>query len=271
MPNKYKLGVAGNPIEHSLSPFIHSRFAKQEKINLSYMPYRVEPDNFNEFIVDFFSDPLARGLNITLPLKNLAAQIVGNISEEAKHLKAVNTITKIDGALSLDSTDGVGFMEDLRSKKIDIIGKNILILGAGAAVQSILYKLVTGNPNTISILNRSQDKAETLVKKYVEYTSLGSSLKEDIHYDLIINGTSAGLTGEFIAPEGINLSNSTCFYDLNYSLESTPFCSWAKEHSSQVFDGIGMLVYQAAQSFKLWFGKAPSTEYIFQDIQNLNK
>jgi shikimate dehydrogenase len=209
MTYKYKLGVAGNPIEHSLSPFIHSRFAKQEKINLSYMPYRVEPDDFNEFIVDFFSDPLARGLNITLPLKNLAAQIVGNISEEAKHLKAVNTITKIDGALSLDSTDGVGFMEDLRSKKIDIIGKNILILGAGAAVQSILYKLVTGNPNTISILNRSQDKAETLVKKYVEYTSLGSSLKEDIHYDLIINGTSAGLTGEFIAPEGINLSKST--------------------------------------------------------------
>ena len=99
MPNKYKLGVVGNPIEHSLSPFIHSRFAKQEKINLSYMPYRVEPDNFNEFIVDFFSDPLARGLNITLPLKNLAAQIVGNISEEAKHLKAVNTITKIDGVL----------------------------------------------------------------------------------------------------------------------------------------------------------------------------
>ncbi len=149
MPNKYKLGVVGNPIVHSLSPFIHSRFAKQEKINLSYMPYRVEPDDFNEFIVDFFSDPLARGLNITLPLKNLAAQIVGNISEEAKHLKAVNTITKIDGALSLDSTDGVGFMEDLRSKKIDIIGKNILILGAGADVQSILYKLVTGNSNTI--------------------------------------------------------------------------------------------------------------------------
>ena len=271
MSNKFKLGVAGNPIEHSLSPFIHSRFAKQEKINLSYMPYRVEPDNFNGFVTDFFSDPLARGLNITLPLKNLAAQIAGNMSEEAKHLKAVNTITKIDGILSLDSTDGVGFMEDLKSKNIDIAGKNILILGAGAAVQSILYKLLKGYPNTISILNRSQDKAETLVNKYVEYANLGSSLKEDVHYDLIINGSSAGLTGEFIAPEGINFSSSTCFYDLNYSLESTPFCSWAKEHSSQVFDGIGMLVYQAAQSFKLWFGKTPSIEYIFQDIKNLNE
>jgi shikimate dehydrogenase len=271
MSNKFKLGVAGNPIEHSLSPFIHSRFAKQEKINLSYMPYRVEPDNFNGFVTDFFSDPLARGLNITLPLKNLAAQIAGNMSEEAKHLKAVNTITKIDGILSLDSTDGVGFMEDLRSKNIDIAGKNILILGAGAAVQSILYKLLKGYPNTISILNRSQDKAETLVNKYVEYANLGSSLKEDVHYDLIINGSSAGLTGEFIAPEGINFSSSTCFYDLNYSLESTPFCSWAKEHSSQVFDGVGMLVYQAAQSFKLWFGKTPSIEYIFQDIKNLNE
>ena len=235
------------------------------------MPYRVEPDNFNGFVTDFFSDPLARGLNITLPLKNLAAQIAGNMSEEAKHLKAVNTITKIDGILSLDSTDGVGFMEDLRSKNIDIAGKNILILGAGAAVQSILYKLLKGYPNTISILNRSQDKAETLVNKYVEYANLGSSLKEDVHYDLIINGSSAGLTGEFIAPEGINFSSSTCFYDLNYSLESTPFCSWAKEHSSQVFDGIGMLVYQEAQSFKLWFGKTPSTEDIFQDIKNLNE
>ena len=270
MSNKFKLGVAGSPIEHSLSPFIHSRFAKQEKINLSYMPFKVEPNNFNSFVADFFADPLARGLNITLPLKNLAAGIPGNISKEAKHLQAVNTIIKIDNILSLESTDGIGFMEDLRSKNISISGKNILILGAGAAVQSILYKLVMDRPSTISILNRSQEKAETLVNKYNEHVKIGSNLKEDIYYDLVINGSSAGLTGEFIAPEGIKFSRLVCFYDLNYSLESTPFCSWAIEYSPQVFDGIGMLIYQAAQSFKLRFGKIPSTENIFKDIKNLN-
>ena len=92
MSKKFKLGVVGNPIEHSLSPFIHSRFARHENINLEYQAYKVEKDNFNNFVSDFFTNPNAKGLNITLPFKSMASKINGKISEEAKYINAVNTI-----------------------------------------------------------------------------------------------------------------------------------------------------------------------------------
>ena len=141
MSKKYKLGVIGNPIEHSLSPFIHSRFARNENINIDYQAYKVEEINFSNFIKEFFSDNSAKGLNVTLPFKSLAAGLDGIISEEASFINAVNTITLVDKKIRLASTDGEGFMNDLRSKNIDVANKNILILGAGAAVESILFTL----------------------------------------------------------------------------------------------------------------------------------
>ncbi len=105
MSKKFKLGVLGDPIEHSLSPFIHSRFSRNENINLEYLPYRVEEANFDKFIKDFFSDKAAKGLNITLPHKKRAAKIKGIISSEAKYINAVNTINNKDNELFLFSTD----------------------------------------------------------------------------------------------------------------------------------------------------------------------
>ena len=117
MSKKFKLGVIGNPIEHSLSPFIHSRFARQENINLDYQAYKVDEDGFHSFINEFFADSLAKGLNVTLPFKKPAAEIEGSISDEAKQIDAVNTISQINNKLFLDSTDGIGFIEDLKEKK----------------------------------------------------------------------------------------------------------------------------------------------------------
>ena len=156
MSKKFKLGVIGNPIEHSLSPFIHSRFAREQNLNIDYQAYKVEEGNFDNFISEFFSDKLSRGLNVTLPLKNLAANIEGKISEEAKFINAVNTITKSNRNFKLESTDGMGFMTDLKHKEIDIAGKNILIIGAGAAVESILFRLVRSEPSKINIFNRTK-------------------------------------------------------------------------------------------------------------------
>ena len=134
MSKKFKLGVLGDPIEHSLSPFIHSRFSRNENINLEYLPYRVEEANFDKFIKDFFSDKLAKGLNITLPHKKRAAKIEGNISSEAKYINAVNTINNKDNELFLFSTDGIGFINDIDNKGFSLEGKKILIIGAGAAI-----------------------------------------------------------------------------------------------------------------------------------------
>ena len=108
MSKIFKLGVIGSPIDHSLSPFIHSRFARQEGINLDYQAYKVDDLSFNGFIDDFFINPNAKGLNVTLPLKKLAAELHGNISNEAKHINAVNTIIKLNNRYDLETTDGIG-------------------------------------------------------------------------------------------------------------------------------------------------------------------
>lgn len=270
MSKKIRLGVLGNPIEHSLSPFIHSRFARQHNINIDYQAYKVEEDKFESFIAEFFSDKTSKGLNVTLPLKSLAAKIKGEISEEAKFINAVNTVTKNNRIFLLESTDGMGFMADLKYKGIDVSGKSILIIGAGAAVESILFRLVQSNPSEITILNRTPEKARRLCTNYPNHRFQYSN-NEEAQYDIIINGSSAGLTGSFNPPKEIKTTNKTIFYDLNYSLGKTPFCEWASESSKNVYDGTGMLVNQAAQSFKLWFGVNPETDKVSEDLKSMSE
>lgn len=269
MSKKFKLGVVGNPIEHSLSPFIHSRFARQEKINLDYQAYKVEIDKFEIFINDFFSESSAIGLNVTLPFKSVAAKLTGNISDEAKQINAVNTILKKNKNYMLESTDGIGFIEDLESKKINLKNKNILLIGAGAAIESILYRIIFENPKSIFIKNRTIEKAIYLKDKYARYGSIDLVANTEDPYDVIINGSSAGLTGNFFNPGDLSLSKKPYFYDLNYSLDQTPFCNWAKGYTDDVYDGTGMLVNQAAQSFKIWFGVLPSVSQVTKELQNL--
>ena len=137
MSKKVKLGVVGDPIEHSLSPFIHSRFSRNENVNLNYLAYKVSNDDFDMFIKEFFQDKEAKGLNITLPHKKRAASLEGKISQEARYINAVNTIVNDNDKLHLFSTDGVGFINDIENRKFNLKNKNILIIGAGAAVESI--------------------------------------------------------------------------------------------------------------------------------------
>ena len=262
-----KLGVVGNPIEHSLSPFIHSRFARYEKMDIEYKPYKVELDNFDSFIKDFFSDTKSLGLNVTLPFKKNAAKLKGIISDEAFFISAVNTIKKDRSKLMLESTDGQGFLNDLLKLGIDLNGKHILVLGAGAAVNSILFKIIKAKPNKISIINRTDRNIELISKKFSKLQNINKYNNSPV--DIIINGSSAGLTGEFKPYFDLNLVENSIFYDLNYSLEQTPFCLWASEKSKNVYDGKGMLIEQAALSFKEWFGIKPDTNRIKKDLNDL--
>ena len=271
MNKKYKLGVVGQPIEHSLSPFIHSRFSRNENINIEYLPYKVDEHDFENFIKDFFSDRDAKGLNITLPYKKNAASLEGNISSEAKYINAVNTINNKDNELFLFSTDGAGFINDVDNKGFSLEGKKILIIGAGAAIESIMYRVAKSSPKEISIINRTEEKADRLIRKFSNMTTIKSDLNNKAIYDLVINGSSAGLTGDFEPMENLSANSKTYFYDLNYSLTETPFCKWAKNISDNVFDGTGMLVYQAAYSFEKWFNVFPETDKVIKDLEGLRE
>ena len=195
----------------------------------------------------------------------------GKISQEARYINAVNTIVKENDKLLLFSTDGAGFINDIENKKFNLKNKNILIIGAGAAVESILYRVATAKPMKITVINRTIEKADRLIRKFGNMTKIRSEVEIDKPFDLVINGSSAGLTGNFFPEENIPLTSKTYFYDLNYSLTETPFCKWANEKSDNVYDGMGMLVYQAAYSFEKWFNIFPNTDKVINDLEEMRE
>ena len=271
MSKLYKLGVIGDPIEHSLSPFIHSRFSRNENINIEYLPYKVTNSDFIKFIDEFFSDKFSKGLNVTLPHKKIATQIKGEISEEASYINAVNTIVNNRNKLYLYSTDGIGFLNDMDNKGFNFKNKRILMIGAGAASESVLYRVAQCGVENITLINRTKEKADRLVRKFSNIAHISSEIVDKSTFDLVINGSSAGLTGDFKPIENIPLDSKTRFYDLNYSLTGTPFCKWAKQKSDYVNDGAGMLVYQAAHSFEKWFNVFPETNSVIKDIESMRE
>ena len=268
MPKINKLGVIGSPIDHSLSPFIHSRFARQANLNVDYRPYKVEPDEISIFLKDFFADRNAIGLNVTLPLKKEAFNRCDSKSEEVSFIEALNTIIKKNRSLHGETTDSSGFISDLKDKNIDLFGKKVIVIGAGDATESILWGITKQKPKQLFIINRTIEKAKRLAKKYGDFSDIHVASEENnINADIIVNTSSAGITGAFKEPGMKNLDDSTIVYDLNYSINETPFCKWAKSFTEKNFDGTGMLVHQAAKSFKLWFNYEPDVMSVLNEIE----
>lgn len=265
--NKY--AVIGNPIKHSQSPRIHSAFATQEGIQIEYRRILADKNNFTQAVNDFFADG-GKGINVTVPFKLLAYQNCIELDKFARAAQAVNTLrlsNKMQWAGS--NTDGIGLITDLtKNLKIEVAHKNILILGAGGATRGILLPLLQQNPLFITIANRSVDKAHQLENafKYAgnirasSYSTLGCPV-----FDIVINATSASLTNTVppIPSRCVN-AQSIC-YDLAYGNEPTAFMSWAKQQGvKQIYDGYGMLVEQAAESYYQWRDYRPDTEKVFQ-------
>ena len=281
----YKLGVIGNPIEHSLSPKIHSIFAKQVNIQIDYQAYKVNENDLEPFIKDFFKSG-GDGLNITVPHKINCLNVADEYSPSVKLIGAANTLSsnKISNKIYAHTTDGAGFVADVIKKSIHIFNTNVLILEAGGAAQSIIPMIHEKDPASIVVDNRTQEKIQTVLDRYnllksvepskgVQLTDLKNfskhrSLADNIN--LVINTTSAGFEGPFSWNEDIFTTRDTIFYDLSYSKTDslTPFLKWASHYSDQCHNGIGMLINQAALSFELWTGIKPNTDISENEIFN---
>lgn len=267
-----RYAVMGNPIAHSLSPFIHTEFAKETDQDLEYTKIEVPLDCFAEYVYQF-QKQLGRGLNITVPFKQQAFELVSSCSKEAEIAEAVNTLSfRADGSIHGDNTDGIGLVRDLLSNQCySLKDKNILIFGAGGAVRGILLPLLNQSPNMITIANRTQSKAQKLVEKISLYGAVQATSFDALKnkYDLIINGTSLGLSEHNIPFNPTVLSKDSFCYDLIYRQEPTPFLKWALHHGvKRVVDGIGMLVEQAAESFYIWRGVRPETSKVIQLLKS---
>ena len=251
-----KFAVIGSPIGHSLSPKIHSLFAEQAEIQINYEAIEIIENDFNSRVKQLFEDGYS-GLNVTLPLKEKAFHYADKKSEDALLATSVNTLFIKDSIVCGETTDGRGLLLDLKSKGIEIEGLNVLILGAGGSAKSVIPSLLSSNPNSLSVVNRTPEKAAELVKihkqKNPEINQIGIDEKIHQEIDLVINSTSASTLGEELAlPEGI-FGPKTTSYDLAYSKEATPFNLMAKKRGvKKTYDGLGMLINQAALSFEIW-------------------
>lgn len=256
--------VFGDPIKHSKSPRIHSLFAQQTQQDLDYVAQQVPAETFVTVANDFFANG-GKGLNCTVPLKELAWQYADQLTERARLAKAVNTLAKqTDGSILGDNTDGIGLVNDLiRNHQIQLAGKRILILGAGGATRGIILPLLDCQPAQISIANRTVSKADALVADFAaqgRLTALGYEALAGQQFDVVLNATSASLSDQLPPLPADLLAANACCYDLAYGNLPTAFVKWGLVHgATQSLDGLGMLVEQAAEAFFIWRGVRPAT------------
>jgi len=218
-----QLAVFGNPIAHSCSPQIHQAFAKEHNLQIDFQKILVEPRGFASAL-DLFQEEGGHGCSVTLPLKEEAFEIVDECSERAKRAGAVNTILfKEDGSRFGDNTDGIGLVRDMKNNhNVEMKNKSILLLGAGGAARGVLGALLDESPEKVTVVNRTKNKAEQLASTFnvqgCGYADLGKAT-----FDIIINATSASLSGEIPPLSPSVLNDGTFCYDLAYSQELTPF------------------------------------------------
>ena len=250
--------VIGNPIGHSKSPWIHAEFARGTGQDMDYA--RMEPplDGF-EAAVDAFRVAGGRGANVTLPFKTAACRYCGALSARARAAEAVNTLVLDRSVIFGDNTDGVGLVHDLVSNLDCVLdGRRVLLLGAGGAAQGVVQPLLEAGASVLVIVNRTAARAQALAARFSGVKGGGYEQLDDGAFDLVVNATSAGLTGALppIRPE--MFARGALAYDMMYG-KDTPFLAFARENGVRACDGTGMLVEQAAESFFIWRGVRPDT------------
>ncbi len=264
--------VIGNPIDHSLSPTIHAEFARQTGEDIEYG--RIEGGDFVLDVRNFFGAG-GKGLNVTVPFKEEAFRFADDLSERAQRAGAVNTLTALDrGRAAGDNTDGAGLVTDLGcNHRFAFGGARILLLGAGGAAKGVAHPLLEQGPARLVIANRTVKKAVALAKQLdagglAEGCGFGDL--EGEQFDLIVNGTAAGLAEEVPPIPDDCLAGGGWTYDLMYDREApTAFQIWGRAHgAAKALDGLGMLVEQAAESFLVWRGVRPDTEPVIRMLRD---
>ena len=275
-----RLAVFGSPISQSQSPAIHGRFAQQCGLDIDYRAIEANASSFAGLLQNLV-DRGARGCNITAPLKNEAWKLAHSATDSAERAQAANTLLFREADVWLaDNTDGRGLIQDLAANlNLEIAGSQICIIGAGGATAGILGDLLEQGPASITIANRTLERAQDLqetfsvVSRAVPESTVKAISLDDLAtsdpFDLIINATSQGHAGGCPdLPPAMLLPGSLC-YDLNYGNAAEPMRAYCRQAGIRYEDGLGMLVEQAALSFELWTGSRPETSPVLKALRQL--
>ncbi len=267
--------VIGNPVAHSLSPHIHVEFARQTGQDMDYVRLLAPLDAFRATVLQF-RDAGGRGVNVTLPFKRAAWEFADRHTDTARDAEAANVLDFRDGSIVGHNTDGVGVVTDLeRNLGFAIAGKRVLIMGAGGATYGVMSPILDAGPTLLIVANRTVNKAFSVVENFRNHRNTSGGKVSALPYpelagtqfDLILNATSAGLTDEMPPlPPGI-FAPGAAAYDMVYG-KRTPFMTFAaRQGATLVADGLGMLVEQAAESFRIWRGVRPETASVISALR----
>jgi shikimate dehydrogenase len=261
--------VIGNPVAHSLSPQIHARFAAQTGDAVAYDRLLVERGDFARAAREFFAGG-GRGANVTLPFKEEAYAFAQVRTSRAQEAAAVNTLAARDGAIVGDNTDGVGLVRDLTANLgLELAGRRLLLLGAGGAARGVVAPLLALSPSRLVIANRTPERARELAERFGGLGPVAAAALDAPGggFDLVINATSATTRGEALSlPTGLFAAGATG-YDMAYGRAALAFLAAARAAGARASDGLGMLVEQAAESFRLWRGRRPETASVIAALR----
>ena len=266
--------VVANPIKHSISPFIHNQAFEATHTNGVYVVWEVEATDLAETVANIRRYQMF-GINLSMPYKEQVISYLDQLSAEARLIGAVNTVVNREGTLIGYNTDGKGFFKSLPSFKIS--GKKLVLLGAGGAAKAILAQAILDGVSQVSVFVRSASTGKT--RPYLEKLQNETGFKVDlfaledvselqariIDSDLLVNATSVGMDGSSQPiPTSIVLPEKLLVADVIYQPFDTPFLKWARNQGNHAVNGLGMLLYQAAEAFELWTGKEMPIDQIWE-------
>ena len=269
--------VVANPIKHSISPFIHNSAFEATNTNGVYLAWEVDATELAETVANIRRYQMY-GINLSMPYKEQVIPYLDQLNEEACLIGAVNTVVNREGTLIGYNTDGKGFFKSLPSFKIS--RKRMVLLGAGGAAKAILAQAILDGVSQIAVFVRSSSMKKT--RPYLEKIQNATGFRVDLfaledvqnlqdsitQADLLVNATSVGMDGSSQPiPTSIVLPEKLLVADVIYQPFETPFLKWAKEQGNQSINGLGMLLYQAAEAFELWTGKEMPADQIWESLK----
>ena len=251
--------VIGDPIDHSLSPNIHSAAFRELNLECSYIAYRIPKGELKDG-VEALKKIKISGFNVTIPHKVEMMKYLDRIDESCSLIGAVNTVENNDGVLKGYNTDMDGFLDPFKKKNLGIENSSVLLLGAGGAARAIVAGFAKEKAQHITIANRTLENANNLAQfankigldaDTIELDKVGRNLQD---YNIIVNATSIGLKNESSPISLESIKPKTIVYDIVYMPMNTDFLKKAKEKGATIIYGYEMLLGQAIRAFEIWHG-----------------
>jgi len=266
--------VIGNPIGHTKSPLIHGLFAEETQQDMAYTAIEgpLEPEQAFAETVRAFAAAGGRGMNVTAPFKLKAFAMADERSERAELAGAVNAMKFEGGRIIAENFDGIGLVRDIEvNLELPMAGRRVLLLGAGGAARGALLPFLSARPAELVIANRHVDKGQALAAQVAARGPIVACGYGDLEamgrFDLVVNATSASLTGDLPPVPPSVFSHEGAAYELAYGKRLTPFLRLARNAGVRnVADGVGMLVEQAAEAFDWWRGVRPKTRTVIDRL-----